>query len=80
MLPHKTEKYVEAILNISEIFEPQPRYRLLNDYKDNYLVDIAHQTRSVLVTNDKGFDILKKLRSPKVEIIKLGEFYEKIGM
>ncbi len=80
MLPYKTDKYVEAIKSITENFEHEKRYRLLNYYKDNFLVDMAHQTRSVLVTNDKGFNILKKLRSPKIVIIPLGKFYEKIGL
>jgi len=47
----------------------------LFDYKDNYLVDLANQTGSKLITNDKGFRILKKLSHPKVESISLMEFY-----
>lgn len=79
MLPNKTNAYVQVMLHLTETFEPKKRVRFLNDYKDNYLADLAYQTKSVLVTNDKGFAIIKKLASTKIEIITLGQFYNRIG-
>jgi putative PIN family toxin of toxin-antitoxin system len=76
MLTLHPDYYVRTMKSISNIFEPDKRYRLLPDYKDNYLVDLAHQTESTLVSNDKDFRTLKKLRSPKITIISLKEFYE----
>jgi putative PIN family toxin of toxin-antitoxin system len=76
LLPSGIEKYTAAIDEICEFYEPQKRYALLNDYKDNYLIDLAHQTKSVLVTNDRHFDSAKKLRRPKVKIITIQEFYK----
>lgn len=75
MLPLKTRVYTDAIRNSCILHESQKRYALLPDYKDNYLVDIAHQTKSALVTNDKGFKILKKINRPPVQIIAITEFY-----
>src|ERR1700741_2200557 len=67
LLPHNIEKYAAAIDEICEFYEPQKRYALLDDYKDNYLIDLAHQTKSILVSNDKHFDAAKKLKRPKVK-------------
>jgi putative PIN family toxin of toxin-antitoxin system len=72
--------YVSFISDVAEYFEPLNRVVLLNDYKDNYLVDLAHQSQSILVTNDKGFDFYKKMKRPKIEIIKAGEFYALINL
>lgn len=76
MLPRKTEVYIEAITETCSYFETQKRYRLNTDYKDNYLVDLANQSKSVLVSNDKGFNSLRKLRSPKITLIAMDEFYK----
>lgn len=76
LLPLHTSIYVQAMEEMSKVFSSQKRYALLPDYKDNYLVDLAHQTRSILVTNDKHFKVAKKLRSPKITIIDLQEFYQ----
>jgi putative PIN family toxin of toxin-antitoxin system len=78
LLPLKIEKYTAAIDEICEFYEPQKRYALLNDYTDNYLSDLAHQTKSILVTNDRHFDPAKKLRRPKVKIITIQEFYKRL--
>lgn len=75
LLPQPIDIYDELINNAAEFFEPQKRFALLFDYKDNYLVDLANQTGSKLITNDRGFRILKKLSHPKVESISLKEFY-----
>jgi|GEM_PF-1006970 len=70
-LPNKTDFYTKAIKYVTYLYEPEKRYRLLFDYKDNYLIDIAHQTKSTLVTNDKGFKLVKKFKNPPVTIISL---------
>lgn len=80
LLPLHTSIYVETIEGIGKMFAAHKRYALLPDYKDNYLIDLAHQTRSILVTNDKHFKIAKKLKSPKVIIITIQEFYELLKM
>jgi putative PIN family toxin of toxin-antitoxin system len=79
MLTLSPDYYIRAIQSICEFFEAEKRFRLLPDYKDNYLVDLAHQTKSTLVSNDKDFRTLKKLRSPKITIITMREFYEQLG-
>lgn len=80
MLSLPLDVYGDLIYNAADFFEPQKRFALLFDYKDNYIVDLAHQTQSTLITNDHGFGMLKKLSRPKVEVITLKEFYELIGM
>jgi len=79
LLPLHTSVYVEAIEKMSKMFDVQKRYVLLPDHKDNYLIDRAHQTRSILVTNGKHFKIARKLRSPEINIISLSEFYQMLG-
>ena len=70
----------DLIANAADLFEPQKRFALLFDYKDNYLVDLANQTGSTLITDDKGFRILKKLSHLKVETISLNKFYKLIEL
>jgi predicted nucleic acid-binding protein len=64
---------------MSKMFVAQKRYALLPDYKDNYLIDLAHQTHAILVTNDKHFKVAQKLKSPKITIINLQEFYQMLN-
>lgn len=78
LLPLHASIYVETIEEICKTYVSHKRYALLPDYKDNYLIDLAHQTRSTLVTNDKHFKVAKKLKSPKLSIITIQEFYEMI--
>ncbi|MDZ4846460.1 MAG: putative toxin-antitoxin system toxin component, PIN family [Chitinophagales bacterium] len=59
MLPLKTQTSTRAMRFSCADFPVQKRYSLLMDYKDNYLVDLANQTNSAFVSNDKGFLILK---------------------
>ena len=75
LLPLHTSAYVEIIEEMSSLHPTQKRYVLLPDYKDNYLIDLANQTGATLVTNDKHFKIAKKLRTPKIAIINLAQFY-----
>ena len=80
LLPLHTSIYVETIEEMSTLYSAQKRYALLPDYKDNYLIDLAYQTRSVLVTNDKHFKTAEKLKSPNVTIINLAQFYESLNL
>ncbi|MEO8147487.1 MAG: putative toxin-antitoxin system toxin component, PIN family [Bacteroidia bacterium] len=80
MLPLKTQDYVNALRLTSFQIETVKNYRLLNDYKDNYRVDLSNVTKSTLVSNDKGFGILKKLHSTEIRVISIVDFYEYIGL
>lgn len=80
MLPLPTANYIAAIETTSFIAETQKRYALLLDYKDNYLIDIAHQKKAVLVSNDKGFSFTKKLKRPPVEIISIQDLYRLLNL
>ena len=51
LLPLHTSVYVETIEEMSRMVAVQKRYSLLLDYKDNYLVDLAHQTKAILVVD-----------------------------
>lgn len=48
-----------AIAEIYSIIETRKAFSLLTDYKDNFIVDIAIQTKSIIVTQDKGFNVLR---------------------
>lgn len=80
MLPLKTRVYTQAMQLSCTDYPVQKRYSLLMDYKDNYLVDLANQTNSILVTDDKGFLLLKKFKRPKISILSLQNFYKHIGL
>ena len=75
LLPLHTAVYVEAMEEMCKLITVQKRYALLPDYKDNYLIDLAHQTRSALVTNDKHFKVAEKFKAPPVAIITIQDFY-----
>ncbi len=78
LLPLSLKIYTDLLINATDSYEPQKRFSLLHDYKDNYLIDLAHQTNSTLISDDKGFRTIKKLSSPKVKIISLKKFYSLI--
>ena len=80
LLPLHTSIYVETMEEMCKLYIPQKRYALLPDYKDNYLIDLSHQTRSILVTDDKHFKVARKLKSPEVVIIGIKTFYEKLDL
>jgi putative PIN family toxin of toxin-antitoxin system len=73
------EDYVEIIKALSETKRTNKRFALLGDYKDNYMVDLAVQTSSTLVTDDRHFNLLKKLSSPKINVINRVKFYQLLG-
>lgn len=80
MIPLKTKDCLQLIEEASDIFYPSKRFALIEDYKDNYLVDLAHQSNSTLVSNDKDFEPLRKLKRPHVKVLTIKEFYDHIGL
>ncbi len=59
------ENYVQYLESIAGMFSTGKRFSLLTDYKDNYLVDLAWQTGSILVSDDRTFKPLRLLKQPK---------------
>ena len=80
MIPIDTDQCLLLMTEASMIFEPQKRFALIGDYKDNYLVDLSHQSKSILISNDKDFTPLHKLKRPKVKVLTIKEFYMSIGL
>lgn len=79
LLPNKPEEYTRFLFSITESFPSRKQFALLTDYKDNYLVDLAHQSQSTLVSDDKSFKPLKLMQRPKVKVISKKAFYKIIG-
>jgi putative PIN family toxin of toxin-antitoxin system len=75
MIPIDTEQCLLLINEACILYQPNKRFALLGDYKDNYLVDLSHQSKSILVSNDKDFAPLHKLKRPKVRVVTIKEFY-----
>ena len=73
------DEYIAFIDAISEIYESQKRFALLMDYKDNYLVDLAWQSQSTLVSDDRHFSPLKRIQRPKVKVYSKAQFYKLLG-
>jgi len=79
LLPGNPKDYAALLTSITQSFSSQKRFALLTDYRDNYLVDLAHQSQSVLVSDDSTFKPLKLMKRPKVKLISKKEFYKVIG-
>jgi putative PIN family toxin of toxin-antitoxin system len=79
LLPGKPEGYRAFLKSISIHFPSKKRFALLADYKDNYLVDLAWQSNSILVSDDRGFKSLKLMQRPKITVISKREFYKLLG-
>lgn len=73
------DEYITFINAITEIYDSQKRFSLLMDYKDNYLVDLAWQSKSILVSDDKHFSPLKRLHRPKVKVNSKAQLYKLLG-
>jgi predicted nucleic acid-binding protein len=73
------EEYIVFIDAICEIYESQKRFSLLTDYKDNCLVDLAWQSKSALISDDRHFAPLKRLDKPKVSLYSKTHFYHFLG-
>ncbi len=76
IINRKPEEYILFINSIAEIYESQKRFTLLIDYKDNYLVDLAWQSKSILISDDRHFAPLRKMKSPKIELQSKNDFYK----
>jgi len=80
LLPLPLHEYVNAMEATCYLHEATSRYRLLMDYKDNYLVDLCVDSHSILISNDKGFEVFRKFKLPPLTVITVGEFYDLIGL
>ena len=73
---------IEAILNASNAFSVTVYYNwqlITTDPDDNKFVDCAVSANaSYIVTNDKHFNVLEEIDFPKVDILTIEEFKEKI--
>ena len=79
LLPGKAEEYLQFLASITQSFLSQKRFALLMDHGDNYLVDLAHQSQSILVSDDKSFKPLRLMKRPRVKVISKKEFYKILG-
>lgn len=79
LMPGKPEQYASFLSSIAEMYPTDKRFSLLTDYKDNYLVDLAWQSESILVSDDRSFKPLHLLKQPKVKVISKKEFYKLLG-
>ena len=72
----------EMLLNLQNVEKVDVYFKwnlIEADEEDNKFVDCAIAARvKFVVTNDKHFDILKRIEFPKVEIIKIQEFLEEL--
>lgn len=73
------EQYIAFVDAVSEMYDSQKRFSLLTDYKDNFLVDLAWQSRSVLVSDDKHFALLKRIQKPRVKVSSKAQLYKLFG-
>jgi uncharacterized protein len=73
---------IELLLNLRNVEKTEiyTRWRLLTkDYDDNKFVDCAVNAGvDFLITNDKGFNVLKNIGFPPITIIRVQEFLKLI--
>ena len=71
---------IRTLLELSNVFPTTIYYKtnyIAQDPDDNKFVDCAFASNcDLLVTNDKHFNIIKKLDFPRINIVKLHEFEE----
>lgn len=79
MLPKPPEIYASMLNYSTQFFPSTKRFALLSDPKDNYLVDLAWQSQSTLVSDDSTFKFLNRLSRPKVNLISKMDFYKILG-
>jgi len=69
---------IRTLLELSNVIPTTIYYKtnfIVSDIDDNKFVDCAFASNSdFLVTNDKHFNIVKEIKFPKINIIKLHEF------
>ncbi|MCF8372179.1 MAG: putative toxin-antitoxin system toxin component, PIN family [Bacteroidales bacterium] len=73
---------IELLLNQKNVKKVEVYFRwglIVEDYDDNKFVDCAISSASkYIVTDDKHFNVLKKIPFPKVDIISIDEFLNEI--
>ena len=72
-----TDAMLEFLLLLPNVILVTPYYKwnLLHDADDNKFVDCAIAANAdFIVSNDKGFNKLKKIDFPQIEVITSGEF------
>jgi predicted nucleic acid-binding protein len=80
--PTFSEMIIQIILNSENVTFVNPSYRfglIVADPDDNKFVDcavIAHA--DYIVSQDTHFDVLKTINFPKVNVIRIEEFAEKL--
>lgn len=73
----------ELLLNLKNVIKIEPYFNWFlidNDPDDNKFVDCAIAGNAMfLVSNDKHFQVLNKVDFPKVELIEIKSFLEKLN-
>ena len=69
---------IRTLLELSNVFQTTIYFKtnyIIQDPDDNKFVDCAFACNcDLLVTNDKHFNVVKKIKFPKINIVKLNEF------
>ena len=76
--PHTADLVLNILLTASNVIRSEPfiRWKLItSDPKDDKFADLAISSNvNYLVTNDRDFDVLKKVPFPTVKVVSLKEF------
>jgi len=77
--PNGTKEHTLFVKQVAELFLTQPFFDQCPDPKDNYLFDLAYQSRSnFLVSDDKK--VLATPVKPTLKSCSLSEFKAKVGI
>jgi len=77
--PNGVQEYILFVERFSELFLTEAIFDLCTDPKDNYLFDLAYQSRSnFLVSGDKK--VLAISVKPSLKLLSLSEFKTAIGI
>jgi uncharacterized protein len=75
--PETADNFISALLLLPYVIRAEPLFfsRLLPDSDDNKFLDIYYSSQAdCLVTNDKHFAPLKKIRLPQHHVLNIHEF------
>ena len=82
--PTFAEMIIQILLNSENVVFAHPAFRfslIAADYDDNKFVDCAIVTNAdYIVSQDKHFDILKKIDFPKVNVLNIDTFQKLISL
>ena len=82
--PTFAEMIIQVLLNSENVVFAHPTFRfglITADYDDNKFVDCAIVTNAnYIVSQDKHFDILKKIDFPKVNVLSIDTFQKIISL